>query len=240
MARKSMKLGVITMHNSESFLRILQSVDAFFPVGAFTLSNGLEDYVVREHLTDCKDLRNYLKGFMQILPYNDLGIAACAYNNFDHPDTILLLDNIAAASKSASEVRTGTNRMCSRYLKAREAMEDCGGQLGKYRTAIREGSAYGVYPIALGIYGSDIGIELDTLLTMYGYSILSAIVNNAVKLVPLSQLDGQRILYECMREMEKLVNQAKTMSIEKIGVSGAAYEIHCMNHEKLYSRQYSS
>lgn len=228
------------MHNTRSFLRILQSVDAFFPVGAFTLSNGLEDYVVREHLTDSEDLRKYLQGFMQILPYNDLGIAAYAYNHFNQPETILMLDHIAAASKSASEVRAGTNRMCSRYLKAREAMTDCTAQLEKYRAAIREGSAYGVYPIALGIYGADISIEADTLLTMYGYSILSAIVNNAVKLVPLSQLDGQRILYECMGEMEKLVDQAKTMSIEKIGVSGAAYEIHCMNHEKLYSRQYSS
>ena len=36
---------------------------------------------------------------------------------------------------------------------------------------------------------------------MYGYSVISAIVNNAVKLVPLSQLGGQRILF---KEMEKL------------------------------------
>ena len=229
------------MHNrTKSFLSILQSVDAFFPIGAFTLSNGLEDYVVREHLTDSKDLKNYLKGLIQILPYNELGTAACAYNHFDQDDMIILLDNIAAASKTASEVRAGTNRMCSRYLKAREAMKDCNGQLEKYHTAIREGRAYGIYPVALGIYGAEIGIELEMMLMMYGYSILSAVVNNAVKLVPLSQLDGQRILYECMGEMEKLVSQAKNMAIEKIGVSGAAYEIHCMNHEKLYSRQYSS
>lgn len=228
------------MHNIESFLYIMQSVDAFFPVGSFTLSNGLEDYVVREYLTDSTDLRNYLKGFIQILPYNDLGIAAYAYTNFNKFDKILLLDHIAAASKTASEVRTGTNRVCSRYLKAREAMQDCGEQLEKYRIAVREEKAYGIFPIALGLYGAEIGVEYDTFLIMYGYSILSAIVNNAVKLVPLSQIDGQRILYECMGEMEIIINKAKNVSIEEIGVSGAAYEIHCMNHEKLYSRQYSS
>ena len=45
---------------------------------------------------------------------------------------------------------------------------------------------------------------------MYGYSVISAIVNNAVKLVPLSQLGGQRILFE---EMEKLTAFSFMMDI---------------------------
>ena len=53
-------------------------------------------------------------------------------------------------------------------------------------------------------------------------------------------LDGQRILFECMRELEGLADSAVQVDISEIGASGAAYEIHCMNHERLYSRQYSS
>lgn len=218
----------------------MQSVDAFFPVGAFTLSNGLEDYVLRERLTCSDDLRQYLKGFMQLFPYNDLGILSQAYTHYSDMKYIIELDHIAAAARSASEVRAGTMRMCVRYLKARKAMGDCRGQLEQYDNAVTDKKASGIYPIALGIYGAKVQIEQNTLLLMYGYSVLSAIVNNAVKLVPLSQMEGQKILYECIGQMEELVNRAANIELTEIGISGAAYEIHCMNHEKLYSRQYSS
>lgn len=228
------------MNSSAGFLNLLQSIDAFFPVGAFTLSNGLEDYVACGRMTDSADLRQYLGGFMQLFPYNDLGIAAWAYRHFQSASDILELDHAAAACKGAREVRTGTMRMCARYLKARTAMGDCQGQLERYSAAIAAGQAYGIHPIALGIYGAEVGMALHMLLVMYGYSVLSAIVNNAVKLVPLGQMDGQRILFECMRELEALADRAAQVDISEIGMSGAAYEIHCMNHERLYSRQYSS
>lgn len=228
------------MDQQIGFLKILQSVDAFFPIGAFTLSNGLEDYVMRECIQSSEDLRKYLKGFMQIFAYNDLGFLAQSYIHVEHPDQLLMLDEIAAAVKSASEVRVGSVRMCSRYLKARTAMEDCCGTLQWYREQIQKKNAYGIHPIALGIYGAENGIELEILLTMYGYSILSGIVNNTVKLVPLSQMEGQKILFECLEELEEVVQQAMKMEQEELGVSGGCYEIHCMFHEQLYSRQYMS
>ncbi len=228
------------MNDLKSFLTILQSVDAFFPIGAFTLSNGLEDYTVRERIRTSEDLRAYLKGFMQIFPYNDLGILSLAYRNHRDREYLLKLDGYACAMKSAKEVRVGSSRMCTRYIKAREAMRDCSEGLAWYREQMRIGNASGSHPIALGIYGAATELEQLYLLTMYAYSVLSAIVNNAVKLVPLSQLDGQRVLYECLDALETLAERAMQMELGDIGVSGAAYEIHCMNHEHLYSRQYMS
>lgn len=232
--------ALTTMNSAAAFLNILQSVDAFFPVGAFTLSNGLEDYVIGERLTGSDELRQYLEGFMQLFPYNDLGILSLAYTHYSDMQYITELDGIAAATKSACEVRTGTMRMCARYLKARKAMGDCRGQLEKYAEVIAKEEAFGIHAIALGIYGAEVKIGQDALLLMYGYSVLSAIVNNAVKLVPLSQTEGQKILYECMGGMESLAERAAHMDLTEIGISGATYEIHCMNHENLYSRQYSS
>ena len=78
------------------------------------------------------------------------------------------------------------------------------------------------------------------MLSMYGYSVLSAIVNNGVKLVPLSQMDGQKILFNMIDLLEKAVDKSKNIRLEELGVSGSAFEIHCMNHEHLYSRQFMS
>lgn len=78
------------------------------------------------------------------------------------------------------------------------------------------------------------------MLSMYGYSILSAIVNNGVKLVPLSQMDGQRVLFQALEGLENAVVRALHVKTEELGISGSAFEIHCMDHEQLYSRQYMS
>lgn len=228
------------MREQKNLLRMMQSVDAFFPIGAFTLSNGLEDYVVREQITSTQELREYLEGFLQIFPYNDLGIAALAYQYVGEPEQLLQLDAFANAMKSSREVRTGSIKMCSRYLKAREAMEDCNGTLKWYMEKIKDRKAVGFHSIAVGIYGAELGIEQENLLSMYGYSVISAIVNNGVKLVPLSQMEGQRVLFQSMEKLEKAVQQARKIKPEELGVSGCASEIHCMNHEHLYSRQYMS
>ncbi len=78
------------------------------------------------------------------------------------------------------------------------------------------------------------------MLSMYGYSVISAIVNNGVKLVPLSQMEGQKVLFQMLEGLEKAVERAGNVAMEELGVSGSAFEIHCMNHEYLYSRQYMS
>lgn len=223
-----------------SFLKLLQSVDAFFPIGAFTLSNGLEDYVVRDRIRSEKELSTYLEGFLQIFPYNDLGLLALAYKYCTDHEMILYLDQVAAAMKSAKEIRQGSIRMCSRYIKAREAIGDCTPGLCWYSTMIKEKKAAGCHPIALGIYAAELEFPVQQLLIMYGYNVVSAIVNNAVKLVPLSQMAGQRILNEYFEKLEDAAQMAQSSTPELLGISGGAYEIHCMNHEYLYSRQYMS
>ena len=228
------------MKGRKNLLRMLQTVDAFFPVGAFTLSNGLEDYVVRERISTIEELQEYLNGCLQILPYNDLGIAALAYQYESMPEQLLELDALANAMKSAREVRNGSIKMCRRYLKARKAMGDWGGTLQWYMEKITNKEAVGFHPVAVGIYGASIGMEAVDMLSMYGYSILSAIVNNGVKLVPLSQMDGQRVLFQSLEGLENAVVRALHVKTEELGISGSAFEIHCMDHEQLYSRQYMS
>ncbi len=220
------------MREAAGFLQILQTVDAFFPIGAFTLSNGLESYVTEEWIRTPAELQEYIEGFLYAFPYQDLGLLQLAYSHAEEQMYIKELDQTAAAMKTPQEVRQGSFRMGKRMAKALEKM---GGQpafLSWYRE--------GCHPIVLGLYGQACGIPVQQLLEMYGYSVLSAIVNNAVKLVPLSQLEGQRVLHESLPLLEKAVEISQSITMEELGVSAPAGEIHCMRHEKLYSRQYMS
>mgnify|MGYP000853721956 FL=1 len=228
------------MTEDMGFLGMMQSLDAFFPVGAFTLSNGLEDYVLRDRIQNGKDLENYIQGFLQIFPYSDLGIISLAYRNARSREAILELDAVGTVMKGASEVRNGSIRMGRRYMKARAAIGDSGEMLAWYQQCVQAGTASGLHPAAIGLYGAEKGLPEEMVLTMYGYSVLSAIVNNCVKLVPLSPVEGQRVLFSSMKDLGRVVAYAMKTDIMDLGVSGCGMEIHCMNHEELYSRQYMS
>ena len=126
------------MEREKDFLSIMQSVDAFFPVGAFTLSNGLEDYVVKEKIRSSVELDEYMKGYLDIFPYQDLGIAALAYKNKDNMEFILKLDEVAQAIKSAFEIRKGSMKMCRRFIKVRQAIGDIPEELLRYNEKIED------------------------------------------------------------------------------------------------------
>lgn len=224
-----------------AFLNMMQSVDAFFPVGAFTLSNGLETYVQQEVFESVRDLERYLEDYLYFFPENDLGIMALAWKCGMDPDKIMELDQWTGAMKPAKEIREGSHKTGIRFLKAESKMHpEADGGLESYRKLIREKKAYGYHPIALGLYAREIGLEEDTALGMYAYSVISAIVNNAVKLVPLSQMEGQRVLGEQLERIEAAVERAKNMELDTLGASGASYDIRCMQHERLYTRLYMS
>ena len=57
-------------------LYMLQICDSLFPIGAFTLSNGLETFVQRGMIAAPEDLQRYLADYLAIAPYQELGAMA--------------------------------------------------------------------------------------------------------------------------------------------------------------------
>lgn len=65
-------------------------------------------------------------------------------------------------------------------------------------------------------------------------------VTNAVKLVPLSQLSGQDILYKMQDVIQITVPQVLNLDRSLVGLCNIGFDIRCMEHERLYSRLYMS
>lgn len=217
-------------------LKILQICDSLFPVGSFTLSNGLETYVQKNIITCAQHLQEYLDSYLCVLPYNELGAAALAYKGFD----LCLLDEIYNACKASMEIRNGSRRVAGRFFKVSENTAVISPRVDEYRKLAASGKCVGHQPIAYGLFMRDTGTELIQALTVYGYSICSAIVTNCVKLVPLSQLEGQRVLSEGIEKISSAAEKAVNVTIDEIGISGAGFDLRAMEHEYIYSRQYMS
>ncbi|MBP0965244.1 MAG: hypothetical protein J5999_08130 [Oscillospiraceae bacterium] len=224
----------ITMNNT-GLISLMQALDSLFPIGTFTLSNGMETYTQKEIVKDRESLENFLSAYIYTLPTSDLGFAAKAANGGD----VSLLDEICTAAKSPYELRNGSEKLCARFLKAEMAMGRY-RQLESYSEKISSGECSGHHCIAVGLFIADTNTDIVTGLEMYCYSLLSSMVNHAVKLVPLRQLDGQAALSEAMKLIPHAVEKALTVPEDELGISGFGFDLRSMEHEKLYSRIYIS
>jgi len=222
-------------------MKLLQVCDSYFPIGAFTLSNGLETYVQKEIVHDIDTLREYIKHFLYLFRYNDLGFLRFAweYTESGSIDGIEKLDNLLSASKSPQEVRNGSEKLCVRFIKAVEVMDKSEG-LMKYKALIRDKKCCGHHCIAMGIYTGDQGIDEKLAMSIYAYNAVSGIVNNAAKMIPLSQLQGQKLLREYLPMVLDTVEETMKVDYEELGISLPAFDIRAMEHERLYSRLYMS
>ncbi len=222
----------------KSFLKMLHSTDPYFPIGAFTQSNGLETYVQKGIVHSFETMREYALSYIENSVYNELGVMYHAYRCETDAD-IARIDAVSSASRSSAEVRRGMRRMCMAFMRLHEGM-GTGGALMRYKRLVEEGRCAGSYPAALGIYCAQVGADIERSLVMYAYSLLSALAVNGVKLIPLGQSDGQRVISDCLDAVEKAAKNAMKTEYEEIGISGGGFELRAIQHEGLYTRLYMS
>ena len=220
-------------------LYMLQICDSLFPIGAFTLSNGLETFVQRGLIDSAEQLGKYLTDYLAVAPYQELGAMALAMQNADDKATWISLDQLYTALRAPMEVRQGSAKLCMRLLKAAGQIAPL-PVLEAYYAHIRQGDCTGQHPIAVGLFAAGHGVNAQEALTIYGYSLLSAMTTHAAKCVPLRQLEAQRVLREHLPALLPAVQSALTITQEDLGASGAAFDILAMQHETLYSRLYMS
>ena len=217
----------------ESRIALLQAFDPLFPTGAYTMSGGMETYTQKGLVQDKTTLIAYLKAQAYILPYGDLGVCAKTAEGED----FILIDSLCAAMKQPFEIRSGSEKLCARFLKTQEMLCDY-PSLAAYRQAIRHEKCRGHYPVAAGLFMRDLKADLDEALELYCYSLLSQTVNHAVKLIPLGQSDGQAALFEAMRLIPAAVQKARAASVDELGVCGCGFDLRAMQHETLQGRLY--
>ena len=222
-----------------AILKMIQVCDSLFPIGAFTLSNGWETLVANNNLRTTANLREYVSSFLDVMPYNDLGTMMLAYKHSDDMDYIKKLDMLATAFKSPREIRTGSEKLCRRFLKIWEKSEKY-GSMRWYLNEIKEKRLEGCHAVAMGLYAREIGMPIIEAGEIYAYSLLTAVVTNVVKTVPLSQMDGQHVLAENHERITGAVSAADALDMDDLGVGGTSFDIAAMNHETLYSRLYMS
>ena len=220
---------------------LLQINDALFPIGGYSHSYGLETYIQKGIVTDAESAAAYLQQMLLCsLCWNELLSTRMAWEAAAEMELVGLgkLEEIIRCSRIAREVRQAGEKLGSRFIKTVHNLpvEYVTGAFDAYVKLPGTKS----YSVAYGVFCAAVGIGCAEALEHYLYSQTSAAVTNCVKTIPLSQVTGQRLLFECEPVFNCIMKQLEEMGPEELGSAAPGFEIRCMQHEGLYSRLYMS
>nr|WP_121926340.1 urease accessory protein UreF [Flavobacterium weaverense] len=231
------------MENTITYLgSLLHLADPTLPIGGYSHSNGLETYIQDENVNSRDSAKLFVTNMLTYnIKYNDACFMKLAYEATAAGDlpTIIKLDQECSALKSPREIREASQKLGIRLIKIfrrQKAFEI----ITDYENAINTKEATAHYCIAFGMYAQLLEIPLAEALFAFYYNAAIGMITNSVKLVPLGQLDGQDILFELQPLIKQLAKETITIDRELVGLCNIAFDIRCMQHERLYSRLYMS
>ncbi len=225
-----------TTADPAALLRLLQLVSPALPIGTFAYSQALEAAVAASWITDEPTARDWIGGLLDhTLASLDLPVVArlhTAWTGDDAP-TVLAWSRFLAASRGASELRTEERQLGANLARLLDG-------LGVADARRWIASAEVTYASMFALAAVRWQIPLATALHGFAFAWLEAQISAAVRLVPLGQSAGQRILLALGARIPAAAARASTLDDDSLGAAAPAHAVASAHHETQYSRLFRS
>jgi urease accessory protein len=210
-----------------------------YPVGAFSYSGGIEAAVESGDIGNAADLQGWLTALLRL---GSLGSDAVL---FVHAHSAMLAKDdsalrtvaeLAAAFVASKERHLETAAQGRAFIDATRAAWPCAA-LDRL-AAIWDGAV--AYPVAVAVTCAGHGIALDAGLPAALQAMVANLVSAGVRLIPLGQTEGQRVLAALEAEVALTVARALAAPLDDIGSATFRADIASMRHETQYTRLFRS
>ncbi len=222
-----------------SLLRLLQLASPALPIGAYSYSQGLEWAVESGTVCDPTSAHRWIGDLLElVVARNEAAVAwrlVTAAQRGDWP-AFVTWNGWFRASRETSELRAETLQM--------------GGSLARLAVELEllDASARDVLarldpvvlPAAFALAARGSGVSGDHALAAYVWSWLENQVLAAVKLVPLGQIAGQRLLASLGAAIPEAVATAMALGDDEISTFAPGFAIASARHETQYTRLFRS
>ncbi len=218
-------------------VRALQFGDSVFPVGGFAFSGGLESAIQKRVVTDTASLEAFTRTALEQAALGD-GIAIVAAHHAAKSgdvDALARIDRQVYARKLSSEMRTMTVRMGKKF--AEMGAEVIGAPLlAAWRAKINTGDTPGCYPVSLAVNFAAQALPARDAFVVHQYGVASMILSAALRLMKISHVDTQRILYRLDAGADAAYEAAAAARVEDMAGFAPLTEILAAVHVKAHVR----
>lgn len=224
-------------------MKVFQVCDSTFPIGTFNHSFGMESYIASGRIKTSADFEEWLDSFMRTqFKYGEGLLCLLCLRALDEgkSDKLWEYDQIMAASTLAFETRNGNKLIAKQMLNLIERIDGDNALLAEYKERIRDGRCAGNPGIGFSVFAHAKGISAEECFLMYGYSIASTMVQNAVRSVPLGQGDGQVVLSDVIDVLADLYPKVSDLGENYLGANVPGLELAQITHETQVTRLFMS
>lgn len=219
-----------------TLVRLLQLASPALPVGGYSYSQGLEAAVDARIVHDAASAQAWIGDLLdEVLPRGELAVLARLLRALpDDADAFATWQSWFRASRETRELRAETEQMGAAML---AWLRDVGALDQRARAVA---GATPTWPAAFALAAHADGLAHDAALTAYAFAWLENQVLAAVRLVPLGQAAGQRVLRTLAARVPAAVERASTIEDDAVSAFAPGLALACARHETQYSRLFRS
>jgi urease accessory protein len=219
--------------------RLLAWLSPSYPVGAYAYSSGLEWAAAAGDIADADSLERWI----------DVVIA----EGGGFCDAVFLVHAHRAAAGGDDQGLGATAELAAAMAPSRERHLETTAQGGAFLAVTRAAwpcaaldrlaaicSGPCPYPVAVGVAAQGHGIAVNPVLTAYLHAFAANLVSAGVRLVPLGQTDGQRVLARLEATIAAAATHARETSLEDVGSGALRADLASLRHETQYTRLFRS
>jgi len=228
--------GAAGLSPEESLALLLAWFSPAFPVGAFSYSHGLEAMAEAGALAGRGDAADAIDAALRHgAGWTDAVLLAHAYGAARDGDgeTFDEIRALAAALSPSCERRAETLNQGEAFRAVTDAVWP--GQ--RLIADDREGVAL---PVAVAAAGAARAVPLRPLAQAFLTAFAANLVSAAVRLVPLGQTDGQRLVRDLSKVAAAVARQAIAAPLDDVGGMALGLDVHSMRHEYQHVRLFRS
>ncbi len=228
------------MTSIPELMRALQFGDSMLPVGAFSFSNGLESAVQEHVVHDLETLRQFVKTAAEQAATGD-GIALLEAHRgaqAKDPSRVIAADQAVYCRKLNEEMRTMTIRMGRKLGEMALQVLPDPPLVSDWLAAIKQNESPGTYPVAQALVFSALGLTEEDTFAVQQYGVASMMLGAALRLMKISYLDTQSILFEINQSAQAAYQRVAMAQLDDMSTFSPVLDILAATHVKSRIRMF--
>ncbi|HGM5808328.1 TPA: urease accessory protein UreF [Serratia marcescens] len=227
--------------NAVQLIRILQFADSVLPVGAFAFSNGVESAIQAGIVRDADTLQSFTRTALQQAAGGDgrAVTAACRALQAGDREAAMGYDWALFNRKLNEEGRNMVVRMGKKLAEMAAAICD-EPQVVWWLEQIKTGRAAGTYPVTQAVVMTALGAGPREVVVMHQYGVAMTILSAAMRLMRVTHIDTQRILFQLNRDIDVFCDEAERGGVEQMASYAPVTDVLAALHVGAFTRLFSN